>query len=27
MYGPIFNNTTTQTYNAANSATTNTIVP
>ena len=27
MYGPIFNNTTTQTYNAANGATTNTIVP
>jgi hypothetical protein len=27
MYGPIFNSTTTTTYNAANSATTNTIVP
>jgi hypothetical protein len=27
MYGPIFNPSTTQTYNAANSATTNTIVP
>jgi hypothetical protein len=27
MYGPIFNSTTTTTYNAADSATTNTIVP
>jgi V8-like Glu-specific endopeptidase len=27
MYGPIFNSTTTSTYNAANSAATNTIVP
>jgi len=27
MYGPIFNATTTTTYNAANGATTNTIVP